>query len=79
MREQRDSFKYMEALITEGYDVFPVNPNERDSLILGRLCYTSLTKYKVPKYFLLEAIHKTSTGKEQKIELRKRASKLIRS
>ena len=51
MREQRDTFKYMEALITEGYDVTPVNPNERDSLILGRLCYASLTKYKVPKYF----------------------------
>ena len=69
VRDQRDGFKSMEALITEGYDVIPVNPNQRDSLILGRLCYARLTKYKVPKYFLLEAIQKTSTGKVQKFEL----------
>ena len=69
MRDQRDSFKCIEALIIEGYDVIPVNPNQRDSLILGRLCYASLTKYEVPKYFLLDAIQKTSTGKVQKFEL----------
>ncbi len=79
MRDQRDSFKCMEAQITEAYDVISVNPNQRDSLILGRLCYASLTKYKVPKYFLLAAIQKTSTGKVQKFELQKRAFKLIRS
>jgi acyl-CoA synthetase (AMP-forming)/AMP-acid ligase II len=78
-RPERDGFKFMEALITEGNDVIPVNPSERDSSIPGRLCYSSLSKYKVPKYFLLEANQKTSTGKVQKFELRRRASKLIRS
>ena len=78
-RPERDGFKFMEALITEGSDVIPANPNERDSSIPGRLCYSSLTKYKVPKYFLSEATQKTSTGKVQEFELRKRASKLIRS
>ena len=40
-------------------------------------CRNHLAHYKVPKYFLFEAIQKTSTGKVQKFELRKRASRLI--
>ena len=41
-------------------------------------CHRHLAHYKVPKYFMFEAIQKTSTGKVQKFELRKRASRLIR-
>ena len=38
----------MEALIARGYNVIPVNPNEQDNLILGRLCYASLKAIKKP-------------------------------
>ena len=47
-RPERDSFKCMEALIARGYNVIPVNPNEQDNLILGRLCYASLKAIKKP-------------------------------
>ena len=47
-RPERESFKCMEALITKGYDVIPVNPNEQNNLILGKLCYASLTAIKKP-------------------------------
>ena len=38
----RDSYKVMEALIQHGYQVFPINPNEKGNLILGQLCYADL-------------------------------------
>ena len=37
----RDSFKVMKFLLERGYKVFPVNPKETN--ILGRRCYKSLT------------------------------------
>ena len=38
---ERDSFKVMKYLIEQGYKIFPVNPKETN--ILGRKCYPSLT------------------------------------
>ena len=32
-REERDSFKVMKSLLENGYEVFPVNPNGRQSYI----------------------------------------------
>ena len=43
---ERDSFKVMEFLIDEGYEVFPVNPNEIDNKILGKKCYSSIEAIK---------------------------------
>ena len=40
---QRDSFKVMESLIENGYQIFPVNPNEQGNLILDQLCYSNLS------------------------------------
>lgn len=37
---ERPSHEVMAALLEEGYDVIPVNPNERE--VLGRVCYPSL-------------------------------------
>ena len=42
-RQERDSFKVMRSLIDNGYEVFPVNPNEEGSLILGQFCYKDLS------------------------------------
>ena len=39
-REERDSFKVMKSLLENGYEVFPVNPNEEGNLIFC-LLYTS--------------------------------------
>ena len=39
----RDSYKVMEALIQNGYQIFPINPNEEGNLILGQLCYADLS------------------------------------
>ncbi|MDC1183822.1 CoA-binding protein [Gammaproteobacteria bacterium] len=39
---KRDSFVVMESLLNHGYEVFPVNPNEKGNLILGQQCYESL-------------------------------------
>ena len=41
--QERDSYKVMEALIENGYKIFPVNPNEQGKLILGQLCYSDLS------------------------------------
>lgn len=43
-KEKRDSFKVMKNLIKNGYEVFPVNPNEAGRIILGKVCYTDLEK-----------------------------------
>ena len=42
-REERDSYKVMRSLLDNGYEVFPVNPNEEGNLILGQLCYKDLS------------------------------------
>ncbi len=39
---ERDSYKVMESLIQHGYQIFPINPNEQDNLILGQLCHKDL-------------------------------------
>ena len=36
--QDRDSYKVMEALIQQGYQIFTINPNEEGKLILGQLC-----------------------------------------
>ena len=41
-RQERDSFKVMQSLLDNGYEVFPVNPNEEGGLILGQFCYKDL-------------------------------------
>ena len=41
-REERDSYKVMRSLLDNGYEVFPVNPNEEGGLILGQFCYKDL-------------------------------------
>ena len=38
----RDSYKVMEALIQNGYEIFPVNPKEAGNLILGKECYSDI-------------------------------------
>lgn len=38
----RDSYKVVESLVAHGYKVFPVNPNEKDSSILGLNFYSNL-------------------------------------
>ena len=43
---KRDSFVVMESLLNHGYEVFPVNPNEKGNLILGQQCYKSLDSIK---------------------------------
>ena len=39
---ERDSYKVMQSLIEHGYQIFPVNPNEKGNLILDQLCYSDL-------------------------------------
>ena len=41
-RKERDSYKVMRSLLDNGYEVFPVNPNEEGGLILGQFCYKDL-------------------------------------
>ena len=41
-KEQRDSYKVMQSLIRNGYQVFPINPNEAGKTILGLECLRSL-------------------------------------
>ena len=42
-RQERDSFKVMRSLLDNGYEVFPVNPNEEGNFILGQFCYKDLS------------------------------------
>ena len=46
VRPTRPSHEVMAALLEEGYDVIPVNPNERE--VLGRVCYPSLRELPRP-------------------------------
>jgi len=41
-KEQRDSYKVMQSLIRNGYQVFPINPNEAGKTILGLRCLRNL-------------------------------------
>ena len=41
--QDRDSYKVMQVLIQHGYQIFPINPNEEGSLILGQPCYADLS------------------------------------
>jgi hypothetical protein len=41
--QDRDSYKVMQVLIQNGYQIFPINPNEEGSLILGQKCYADLS------------------------------------
>lgn len=43
---KRDSYKVMKDLIKNGFVVFPINPNLKDSLILNRKCYPDLISVK---------------------------------
>ena len=45
-RKERDSYKVMRSLLDNGYEVFPVNPNEEGNLILGQFCYKDLSSIK---------------------------------
>jgi len=41
-REDRDSYRCMQALLEQGYSVYPVNPREAGKQILGQHCYADL-------------------------------------
>ena len=41
-KPDRDSYKVIESLVAHGYKIFPVNPNEKDSSILGLNFYSNL-------------------------------------
>ncbi len=43
---ERDSYKVMKFLIKNGYEVFPVNPNEADNEILGKKCFSCIKEIK---------------------------------
>jgi predicted CoA-binding protein len=42
-KQDRDSYKVMQALIQHGYQIFPINPNEAGNLILEQPCYADLS------------------------------------
>ena len=46
--KERDSHKVMEYLLEEGYEIFPVNPNESGNMILGQYCFDDLESIKKP-------------------------------
>ncbi|MBD41738.1 MAG: hypothetical protein CMC66_05085, partial [Flavobacteriaceae bacterium] len=37
-KAEKDSYVVMQFLLEKGYDVFPVNPNYKNELILGKKC-----------------------------------------
>ena len=41
-KKQRDSYKVMQCFIRNGYQVFPINPNEAGKTILGLRCLRNL-------------------------------------
>ena len=41
-KKDRDSYKVIQSLITNGYKVFPVNPNECNKIIFGQKCFANL-------------------------------------
>ena len=43
---KRDSYKVMKYLIEQGYEVFPVNPNEEGNKILGKNCFSNIKDIK---------------------------------
>ena len=47
-KEERDSYKVMKFLIERGYTVFPVNPNEEGSSVLGLNFYPNLSSIQQP-------------------------------
>ena len=46
--KERDSHKVMEYLLEQGYEIFPVNPNESGNMILGQYCFDDLESIKKP-------------------------------
>ena len=46
--KERDSHKVMEYLLQQGYEIFPVNPNESGNMILGQYCFDDLESIKKP-------------------------------
>ena len=40
----RDSNKVIKFLIERGYEVFPINPKEKDNKIYGKKCFSDLKK-----------------------------------
>ena len=42
-RPERPSYRVLNFLLDEGYDVFPVNPNHSGELIQGRTVYAALS------------------------------------
>ena len=47
-KPERDSYKVMESLLEHGYRVFPVNPNEEGSSVLGLNFYPNLSSIQQP-------------------------------
>ncbi len=43
---KKDSYKVMKYLIDQGYEVFPVNPNEERNKILGKNCFSNIIDIK---------------------------------
>ena len=47
-KPERDSYKVMKSLLEHGYRVFPVNPNEEGSSVLGLNFYPNLSSIQQP-------------------------------
>ena len=47
-KPERDSYKVIESLLEHGYRVFPVNPNEQGSSVLGLNFYPNLSSIQQP-------------------------------
>ena len=47
-KPERDSYKVIESLLEHGYRVFPVNPNEEGSSVLGLNFYPNLISIQQP-------------------------------
>ena len=45
-KKDRDSYKVMQSLINNGYQVFPINPNESGKIILDLECLPNLEAVK---------------------------------